>query len=261
MESTNRLYVILHPTAALIGSQYTPEQLARHYTVGPTRYYRGKILFAEVDFAFRHPYFAIEPAIAALVPHEDGRPKATKFIASYRVLEHLDFGALKSLYLTSAEGQCLELQAGPLDGEDGTEDLRLYAEITPLRMLVLSRFGFSDFGAFITDPGNSIGAPKFFYTQLELSVEEFLAEYAQNPFMQPPIPNLHPAVLRDAIEELRAVSTKSNKGLSLRSNLDAISYRLVRKGFMFASPTERRFYPMPSPAEIEKRNLRFWRSL
>ena len=49
MEYQNRLYMILHPTSALIGSQYTPEQLARHYTVGPTRHYRGKVLFAEVD--------------------------------------------------------------------------------------------------------------------------------------------------------------------------------------------------------------------
>ncbi len=261
MKYTNRLYVLLHPSSALIGSQYTPEQLARHYTVGPTRHYRGKVLFAEVDNGFRHPYFAIDRAIAELVPHEDGRPKATKFISSYRVVEHIDFGALKSLYLTSPEGYCLEVEAGPLDEKDGTSDLRIYAEITPLRMLVLSRFGFTDFGSFITDPGNSIGAPKFFYTQLDLDVEEFLDEYGQNPFMQPPIPNLHPAVLRDAIAELRATGTKSNKGLSLRSNLDSFSYRLIRKGFMFASPQERKFYPMPSPQEIEKRNLRFWRSM
>ena len=57
MEYQNRLYVILHPTTALIGSQYTAEQLARHYTVGPTRHYRGKVLFAEVDLGFREPVF------------------------------------------------------------------------------------------------------------------------------------------------------------------------------------------------------------
>ncbi|HET6450850.1 MAG TPA: hypothetical protein VFI08_06040, partial [Spirochaetia bacterium] len=110
MEYANRLYVIVHPTSALIGSQYTPEQLARHYTVGPTRHYRGKVIFAEVDVAFRHPYFRIEEAIAELKPHEDGRPKATKFISCYRVLEHIELSALKSLYLTSEEGHCLELE-------------------------------------------------------------------------------------------------------------------------------------------------------
>jgi hypothetical protein len=260
MEFQNRLYVILHPTSALIGSHLTAEQLARHYTVGPTRHYHGKVIFAEVDIGFRHPYFAIDRAIEGLVPHEDGRPKATKFISSYRVLEHIDLAALKGLYLTSEEGHCLELQAGPYppNGERGEN---VYAEITPLRMLVLSKLDAVEFGRFITTPSNSIGAPAFLYTQLDLDVEEFLAEYDQNPFMQTPIANLHPAILRDAVKELRTVGYKSNKGLSLRSNLDSFSYRLVRKGFMFASGAGQKFYPMPSHAEIEKRNLKFWRSM
>lgn len=260
MEYQNRLYVILHPTTALIGSQYTAEQLARHYTVGPTRHYRGKVLFAEVDLGFREPYFRIDAALADLRPHEDGRPKATKFISTYRVLEHLDLAALKNLYLTSAEGHCLEIEAGP-PPVGGREGESIYAEISPLRMLVLSKLDFVEFGTFITDPENSIGAPKFLYTQIELNIPEFMTEYEQNPFMQPPIANLHPAVLRDAVKELRTVGYKSNKGLSLRSNLDNVSYKLISKGFMFASQRERRFYPFPSLAEIEKRNLKFWRSM
>ena len=86
MEYANRLYVILHPTSALIGSQLTPAELARHYTVGPTRHYRGKVIFAELDVGFRNPYFAIDAALREMVPHPDGRPKATKFISCYRVL-------------------------------------------------------------------------------------------------------------------------------------------------------------------------------
>jgi hypothetical protein len=260
MALTNRLYLILHPTAALIGSQLSPEQLAKHYTVGPTRHYRGKVIFAELDIGFRHPYFAIDAAVAELKPHEDGRPKATKFICTYRVLEHIDFSALKSLYLTSEDGFSLELEPGELPVDKaGAESI--YAEISPLRMLVLSRLEMHAFGASITDPANAIGAPRFLYTQLELALDEFLSEYDHNPFMEPPIPNLHPAILRDAIHELRGVSYKSNKGLLLGTNLDNFSYRLIKKGFMFASQKETRFYPMPTMAEIEKRNLRFWRSL
>ncbi len=59
-----------------------------------------------------------------------------------------------------------------------------------------------------------------------MATDEFLTEYEQNPFMQPPIPNLHPAILRDAIHELRGASYKSNKGLLLGTNLDNFSYRL-----------------------------------
>ena len=35
----------------------------------------------------------------------------------------------------------------------------------------------------------------------------------------------HPSILRDAVIELRTVDYKSNKGLSLRSNLDDVSYK------------------------------------
>jgi hypothetical protein len=260
MEHTNRLYLILHPTSALIGSQLTPGELARHYTVGPTRHYRGKVIFAELELDFRDPYFAIDAALRELVPHPDGRPKATKFISCYRVLEHVDFAALKSLYLASEEGHALELPPGPAPDEPSAGE-SIYVEITPLRMLVLSRLGFAAFGSFITAPLNPIGAPKFLYTQLALSADEFLADYEANPFLQPPIPNLHPAILRDAIRELRTVDYKSNKGLSLRSNLDNLSYKLISRGFMFASQESGRFYPMPTPSEIEKTSLRFWRSL
>jgi hypothetical protein len=260
MEHINRLYLIVHPTAALIGSQLSPEQLAKHYTVGPTRHYRGKVIFAELDGAFRHPYFAIDAALASMQPHEDGRPKATKYISSYRVLEHIDYSALGSLYLTSEEGYSLELPPGPIPAAaGGTENI--YAEISPLRMLVLSRMDLQAFGDSITDPANSVGAPRFLYTQLDLATDEFLMEYEQNPFMQPPIPNLHPAILRDAIHELRGASYKSNKGLLLGTNLDNFSYRLIRSGFMFSAQKEWKFYPMPSPAQIEKQNLKFWRSL
>jgi hypothetical protein len=260
MQYQDRLYVLLHPTTALIGSQLTPEQLARHYTVGPTRHYRGKVVFAEVDAAYRNPYFRIDEAMADLTPHEDGRPKATKFISCYRVLEHIELGALGNVYLTSEEGHCLELEAKPLPGNEGAGE-SIYAEISPLRMLVLSKLDFVEFGLFITDPHNSIGAPRFLYTQLDLNVADFMAEYGQNPFMQPPIVNLHPSILRDAVNELRTAGYKSNKGLSLRSNLDNVSYKLIRKGFMFASQKDQRFYPIPPLAEIEKRNLKFWRSL
>ncbi|HUI70512.1 MAG TPA: hypothetical protein VL354_08300 [Spirochaetia bacterium] len=260
MEYRNRLYVILHPTTALIGSQYTPEQLARHYTVGPTRHYRGKVLFAEVDIAFRNPYFRVDRAIAELKPHPDGRPKATKFISCYRVLEHLNLSALGNLYLSSEEGHCLEIESQPYPGPEPVGE-NIYAEISPLRMLVLSKLNFVDFGRFITDPDNSIGAPTFLYTQIDLNVAEFMAEYEQNPFMQPPIVNLHPSILRDAVNELRTVDYKSNKGLSLRSNLDNVSYKLIKRGFMVSSGHAQKFYPMPALAEIEKRNLKFWKSL
>lgn len=261
MQTTNRLYLILHPTVALIGSQLPPEELARHYTVGPTRYYRGKVLFAELDPGFRHAHFAIDEALGDLKPHEDGRPKATKYISTYRVLEHVDFAALRELYLTTAEGYCLGLAQGPYAPDPNEGELRIFSEIAPLRMLVLSKMDFVGFAQFITDPANPVGAPRFFYTQVDVDVDGFLHDYEANPLMQPPLRNLHPEILATAIQELRSVKTKSNKGLSLHSNLDNLSYRRISRGFMFAARGENRYYPMPDAARIEKANLKFWRCM
>lgn len=257
----NHLYAIVHPNSALIASQYLPEQLSKHYTSGPTRHYEGKVIFAELDPGFRHPYFNIEKAMAELKPHEDGRPKATKFIASYRVLEHLEFRSIRKLYLSTPEGYCIGLDEGPYVPDKKPEALRIYAEIDPMQMLVLSTYNFAEFGRFLTDQGNPVGAPKFLYTDLNLDLEDFLLRLEENPFLPPPIPGLHPAILRDAINEVRTVSYKENKGLSLNSYMDSIPYKLFGQGFMFASKDEIKYYPMPSHREIEKRSLKFARAL
>ncbi len=261
MDYPIRLYATLYPNHALIGSQLTPEQFAQHYTSGSTRSYNGKVIFVEVDPGYRDPYFEIDSIIGEIRPHADGRPKATKFISSYRVLEHLSFDALKSLYLTSPDGHCLELREAPYESRHKPDLIRLFAEIAPMRMLVLSNYDFLQFSGYITSPGNRKGASRLFYTQIEFDIPRFLEEYGQDPFIQPPVASIHPSSLRDAYFELRGDSEKHTKGLCLDSSMDRIPYRLVRHGFMFASPDHNKFYPMPSREEIEKINFRFWRQM
>ncbi|HUZ17834.1 MAG TPA: hypothetical protein VMV68_05570 [Spirochaetia bacterium] len=261
MEYPVRFYSIMYPNLALVGSQLTPEQFAKHYTTGSRRSYNGKVIFAEVDSTFRDPYFDIDGVIGEIVPHPDGSPKATKFISSYRVLEHLDFDSLKSLYLTSPEGFCLELESAPYKDVHKPGLIRLFAEIAPMRMLVLSNYDFIQFSGNITDPRNRKGAPKLFYTQIDLDIPEFVEEYEQNPFTQPAVASIHPSALRDGYLQLKDNAGKHTKGLCLDSSLDRIPYKLIRHGFMFASREKNLFYPMPTMAEIEKRNFKFWRTM
>ena len=131
--------MVLYPNATLIASQLEPEMFARHYTSGSSRHYSGKVVFAEVDASYRNDFFDIENILKELKPHDDGSPKATKFIASYRVLEHVDLSAIGKLYLTTQEGHCLGLERGE-HGSTGEEAIRIYAEIEPMHMLVMSRF-------------------------------------------------------------------------------------------------------------------------
>jgi hypothetical protein len=256
-----RIYAVLHPSAALIGSQLNPQAFARHYLSGSIRHYSGKIVFAEMDPSFRNDYFPIEEYMSDVKAHEDGRPKATKFIAIYRVLEHLDFNAIKRMYLSTPEGAVLELE--PAEEVQTREPgiMRIFAEINPVRMLVLTQLNFVEFGQFVTDDSIRRTVPCLVYTQLEFDANQFLHDIEMNPLMPPPIPKLHPSKLRDAIMELSTARDKRSKGLLLDSNFDEIPYRMVRHGFMFARHGEWKFFRMPDWREIEKTNYKFWKAM
>lgn len=262
MEYTQHLYMILYPNPSLVASQYNPKQFARHYISGSTRHYDGKVIFAEIDINFRNPYFPIDEGLEQLVPHEDGRPKATKFLCIYRVLEHVDFDAIRKLYLTTPEAEVLEL--GPATEEVQTREpgiLRIYAEITPLSMLVLTKYDYMEFGKSMTGMDKMRSVPVLFYTQLEFDTDTFIHDFENNPLMPPPIPGLHPSKLRDAIFELKVAQDKPSKGLALDSSLDRIPYRFIRHGFMFAAGDKYKFFRMPPNREIEDSNYKFWRSM
>jgi len=261
MEYVNRLYQILYPNQALVASQLAPEAFAKHYLIGSIRHYSGKLVFAEIDINFRHPYFQIEESLKRLIPHEDGTPKHTKFICSYRVLEHMDFDCIKSLYLSTSEANVLELKPQAYNKKHQQGFLRTFAEIAPLSMLVMSPYDMPEFGKFITEDGNPKGAPKLFYTQIELNVDEFVANFEKNPFMQAPFSFLHPSKLRDAILQMKIKPEKKTKGLALFCPLDQISFKMIRHGFMFTSHDKYRFFPMPSLHDIETNDFKFWQGM
>lgn len=260
MNYENRIYMVLYPNATLIASQYDPPTFARHYTSGSSRHYSGKVVFAEVDPDYRNDYFDLEDIMKGLRPHEDGRPKATKFISCYRVLEHVDLSAIGKLYISTQEGHCLALERGE-DDSLHKDTVRIYAEIEPMHMLVMSKFNPQDFGAYITDPGNHKSAPKQLYTQLDIDLPEFLKEFEENPFQPSPIASLHPSTIRDAFLELTSIPGKKSKGIALDCNLESISYRLLKHGFTFATKGESVFYPLPDQRTIEAENLKFWRTM
>ncbi len=260
MDYEKRLYMILYPNQALVASQLDPEMFARHYTSGSSRHYSGKVIFAEVDINYRNDYFRIDEILEKVVPHEDGTPKATKFISSYRVLEHVDFTAIGTLYVTTQEGYCLGLQPGSCD-DAKEEDVVLYAEISPMRMLVLSEMNKRDFGMYITDPNNPKSAPKQFYTQLDIDIVDFVTKFEQNPFEPSPIPTLHPSTIRDGFYELKKYPHKHNKGLSLSSSLDSFSYKLIKNGFAFSGGGECLYYQFPDYKTIETEHYKFWRTM
>ncbi len=260
MEYQKRLYQILYPNNSLVASQLTPEQFGKHFLVGTARHYEGKVIFTEVDANYRHDFFNIDEAMSAVFPHEDGRPKATKFISSYRVLEHIDLNAIKSLYLVTSNGRTLELKQGTHDTPHQPGFIRTYAQICPTTVLSMTKLDATEYARYITDPSHNKWVPKLFFTQIELPVEQFLQDFEESPFMAPPFPFVHPAKLRDSILELKKTD-KESKGISLNSEMEKIPYTKIRHGFWLAQGQKSLFFPMPATETIKKENHQFYKEM
>lgn len=256
-----KLYFIVHPIGALIGSQLEPQAFANHYKFGSAKHYGGKLIFAEIDINFRNPYFDIDNVLGQVVRHEDGRPKATKFISTYRVLEHLDFSAFKNLYLVNPDGSMLEIEkTAELDSVREGHHTRTFAEINPLKLLTLSSLDYREFGKYITSD-SAKSAPKICYTQLEFSCTDFLTQIEKNAFYPSPIAGIHPINLKEAILEMKNAPTKKTKGLSLNLSIDALSYKYLRHGIVFSDKNEIILYKMPTLREIEDKHIKFWKGI
>ncbi|MBL0174907.1 MAG: hypothetical protein IPP94_06540 [Ignavibacteria bacterium] len=261
-EYQKHLYMIVFPINALVSSQLPPEEFARHYTIGSPRHFEGKVIFAELDIAFRDPYFHIDEYLEKTVPHPDGAPKRTKFISSYRVLEHVPFSAIKHLYLVTTNGHALELHAAPYTAENVPGLIRIYQEIAPLGNLVASRLDQRAFGRYVTIESRAKGAPRVCFTQITLNIEEFLATTRNRDIISSPLPDNNPYHLVDCLMELQNDPDKKVKTISLSSVLREIYFRLLRHGFWFFDEGGNSlFYPFPSLDDLEGKYFDWWKQV
>ncbi len=254
------LYAIMWPNHALVASNLGPKEFGNHYTIGSSRYFHGQVVFAEVDANYRNDYFEIERYMAEVVPKPDGSPKRTKFISTYRVLEHLDVAAFRNLYITSVEGKVLSLQQAPYERKHGPGFIRTFQEICPLNAIVLSYMTPVEFGEYITDPHQAKSAPKVFFTQIDLNIDEYLSTLEANPFHSSPIPNVHPQKLRDQILEIRGNPGKKIKGISLDSAFGRMPFLSLRSGFWLAAGKELIYWPIPDHDTLEREHYDWLRS-
>ena len=255
------LYLILYPNEALVASQLTPEEFGQHYSIGSPRHFTGKVIFAEVDIKYRHESFRIDEYLKLTESGIPGRPKRTKFVKSYRVLEHMDLSALGQLFLVSTGGAVLGLDKAPLPEPSRVKHVRLYQEICPLQLLVASNLEPERFGHYITEETWSKGAPKIFFTQYDIDVEGTVASNEVHAYNMGPLPNVNPTNLPTALAELQEDPKKKTKTVNLNPNLDFVSYKSIKHGFWFSAGNETLFYRMPSMDELHENHYTWWRHL
>ncbi|MGE5361408.1 MAG: hypothetical protein ACM3NQ_20515 [Bacteroidales bacterium] len=258
-EFEKHLYLILYPNEALVASQLSPEAFGKHYSVGSPRHFMGKVIFAEVDPKFRDPgnYLRIDEYLG-YTQKPDG-PKRTKFVKSYRVLEHIDLSALMDLYLVTTDGAVLGLKKGVEPSQYGPGRVRVYQELCPLQLLVASNLNPHEFGCYITEESWAKGAPKIFFAQYDIDVESVVNQV--RGASMGPLTNVNPTALPAALAELQAIPAKKTKTISLNPNVDVMSYKIIQPGFWFSDSRATVFYRMPTMDELHEKHYQWWRHL
>jgi hypothetical protein len=247
------LYFSLTPEA-LIASMLPPEEFGHYYAVGRMLKIRGQAMFFEVDSAFRHDFFPIDEGVRRCTPHEDGGPKASVYISTYRVLEHLPLSALGDLHLATAFGQVLSLEAAP-SVPDQSDRFYLYQELVPVSSLVASLLPPKPFYESITtNPLKLVRFPAMCFVEL------MLGELSRNPergnIGDLPYPYINH--LRECLLELDP-QTKQSKMVN-RLQTAEFAYRTVDSGFYIGNSTDLRYYPMPSQDVLRRDHRLWWRS-
>lgn len=247
------LYASLVPEA-LIASMLAPEEFGAYFAVGTKKKAHGHAMFVEIDPAFRDPFFRIDEGIKRCVPHPDGEPKHSVYIAVSRVFEHLPVSALGSLYLVTNDGRVAEL-AKQQTPPDSAEEAYLYQEMCPVSPLVVSTKGPVDFHRFMVDREHVLFAlPALFFADLRLG--GLAADPAGGNAGDLPYSNIDH--LRQCLVDIRTKQI-AMKMVDRNPSL-GFPYRTVRTGFYFGRGTELAFYPMPSKEDLLGRYYAWWRS-
>lgn len=251
---TIHLYFSLIPEA-LIASMLPPEQFGQYYATGHKYKSKGQAIFFEIDPAFRNDFFEIDDALKRCVPRADGTPKNSVYISVYRVLEHIPVSALGKLYLSTAYGHTLALDAGKIAPHE-ERGLHMYQDLVPVNSLVVSNQGPISFYEGVTSkPSKFIRFPALCFVDLGLGA--LATDPANGPVGDLPYSFIHH--LRETLLELGGTDSKETKMVHRVHSLE-FPYRMVKSGFYIGNGADLAFYPMLSHEDLRRDHNQWWRS-
>jgi hypothetical protein len=209
-------------------------------------------VYFELKGGLEGEHFDLAGAIELCTPHEDGQPKHSVYVSTYRVLEHVPLDAFGSLWLTTNNGLSLELKQGALPASPNGID-HVYQELCPVHPLVASVLDPSEFCKFITDPKTRVSVPKICFAELKLG------PVPSNPQGADPgdLPYNNIKHMWSCVLELteKEKTTKTVNRIYHRH----VKYRCIKTGFYVGNHDTMLYYPFPSERELEKNHHRWWR--
>jgi hypothetical protein len=246
------LYAVVSATEALIASQLEPEAFGLHMAVGTKKLTSGLITFFEIDPTFRHARFPMLDHIEeSCVLHADGRPRASKYVSVYRVLECLPLEVFRTLHLATPDGRVLAREPSREALAD-TGGPSLFQELCPLTPLVVSALGPTAFARHMTDPEQPIHVPRLFFADLRLERDDQGRLLGDLPY-----PN--PSHLVECLAQVARGDGKLTKTVA-RNPTSQGFFRAIRRGFFLGDEHGVRAYPFPSRRDLEVHHAWWWRS-
>jgi hypothetical protein len=247
-----RYYMLCYRFEALVASQLDPEAFGRYMAVGTQKNTRGNLLFFEINPNLRNDFFQLDDIQARCAPHRDGSPKRSKYIGIYQVMEHLSMDDFGMLYLVTADGRVLGLDACRYDSTHEEAGPNLYQELCPVSPMVVSALPPAPFVKFLTDPSNPLRLPRLLFADLMIDRDEtgHLAGYLPYP---------DPRHIVDCLNELEEGGDKKTKTVSRTPNLHAF-FRTIRRGFFLGDSKQLKFYRFPERRVLEIDHTKWWRS-
>jgi len=247
------LYLTLMPQA-LVASMLPPEKFGNYMAVGTKKRTRGQAMFFEVDPNFESDYFPLSEIEKRCVPHPDGNPKCSVYLAIYRVLVNVPMSQLKQLYLVTDDGRVLGLDRKEYTPPK-TRELHLYQQIAPVNPRIASNLNPLEFCKFVTDMSHPVSVPRLVFT--ELIINELATDPIKGSDDDLPYANIDH--LRDCLVGLQEHPEKPTKTV-IRYLRGEILYRTIKNGFFIGDQKDFFYYPMPSMEELESTYFTWWRS-
>lgn len=250
---TVHLYLSLIPEA-LIASMLPPEEFGTYFAVGSHKKLHGQAMFVELDSDFRHDFFKIETGIERCVPHENGAPKRSVYISTYRVLEHVPTDVMKRIHLVTAYGEVLAIEPSKTFPEQ-TTNLNMYQEIAPAQPLVVSTLRPEEYYNFLTqNPDSLVHFPAVCFVDLQLG--ELAEDPEHGAIRDLPYSFIHH--LRECLLEVRGKEIHTK--IVNRVESVEYAYRMIKHGIYLGNETELIYFPLPSREELRGKYYRWWRS-
>ena len=245
-------YMLCYRFEALVASHLDPEAFGRYMAIGTQKNTKGNVLFFEIDPRLQSSHFRLHDIAERCAPHADGSPKRSKYISIYRVMEHLALEDFRTLYLVTADGRVLGLDAAPHEVSREESGPNLYQELCPVSPMVVSDLAPSRFAQFLSDPENPVSVPRLLFADMLIDRDETgrLAGY---------LPYDDPAHIIDCVNELRQGGDKRTKTVSRAPRMHGF-FRTLRRGFFLGDQQGLKHYPFPERRVLEVEHASWWRS-